>query len=471
MARASTAAPPTAGGYSRPSPAELAALLPDYEGFELIGQGGMGVVYRAQQKRLSRQVAIKVLPRDLASDPTFAERFAREAQLLARLNHPNIVKIHDFGLAEGMSYLVLEHIDGSNLRQLMAMGRLSPEEALRLVPPICAALQYAHDHGVVHRDVKPENVLIDQAGAVHLADFGIARLIGKDAPGFTLTSHQQRVGTPHYMAPEQVQTPAQVDHRADIFGLGVMLYEMLTGSLPLGRFAPPSAGCSVGPKVDGIVLRCLEHDAARRYQAAGSLQKDIEAAWREGFAAGWRSADERQGNAGAPPGDGGGGPDNGQWDGRPGAAAPRLCWLGIWGFLWSIASWVAVVLLYVPFKVSTHEAGAPPPGPTTAQQVALGFAVVAALGWIGGPVLGWQAIRRITAAAGRLYGIWPAVLAANASMLLVLDVLAAMLFRAVAPDAPKWVGAVVALLVLYLNFRHLDRQATAARRRSGLARE
>src|SRR5262249_13711306 len=224
------------GHYFRvPTPEELAPPFPHLEIEGLIGQGGRGAVYKARQLRLDRPVALKVLPPEVGRDPAFAERFLREARTLARLGHPHIVSVHDFGEVNGYYFFLMEYVDGVNLRQALRAGRFTPEQALRIVPQVCDALQYAHDNGVVHRDVKPENVLLDAQGRVKIADFGLAKLLRRDESAPSLTATRQVVGTPHYMAPEQMEKPETVDHRADIFSLGVLFYEMLTGELPLGR--------------------------------------------------------------------------------------------------------------------------------------------------------------------------------------------------------------------------------------------
>jgi capsular polysaccharide biosynthesis protein len=239
----------------------------------------MGMVYKARQPKLNRLVALKVLSQDKGADPRFAERFLREAQALARLDHPNIVAVHEFGEVNGLYFLVMEYVDGLTLRQFLRDGRLPPEEAIAIVPRICEALQYAHGKGVVHRDIKPENVLIDREGRVKIADFGIAKLVGTDAPRRNLTAERQVIGTPHYMAPEQVENPQLVDHRADIFSLGVVFYELLTGELPLGRFPPPSTripNVRVDVRLDEVVLRALEKEPERRYQRAGDVKTAVE---------------------------------------------------------------------------------------------------------------------------------------------------------------------------------------------------
>ncbi|MCU0962176.1 MAG: serine/threonine protein kinase, partial [Pirellulaceae bacterium] len=264
------------GAFPAPSPAELAEHFPHLEVLELIGQGGMGAVYRARQRSLDRVVALKILHAEVSRDPAFAERFAREAQALARLTHPNIVMVFDFGESHGLYYFLMEYVDGFNLRATLQSGRLSPHEALAIVPQVCEALQYAHDQGIVHRDIKPENVLLDRRGRVKIADFGLAKLLGRPGGRLSLTGTGQVMGTPHYMAPEQWEKPMSVDHRADIYSLGVVFYELLTGELPLGRFAPPSEKADVSADLDHVVLRTLEKEPDRRYQHAREVKTAVE---------------------------------------------------------------------------------------------------------------------------------------------------------------------------------------------------
>ena len=259
-----------------PAPEELAPFFPQYELVELVGRGGMGAVYKAVQKGLQRTVAIKVLPADAAGDPTFAERFTREGRALARLDHPAIVDIYDSGVAGGLYYFVMEYVDGANLRQMVRAGKVEPKQALSIVSQVCDALQYAHDEGIVHRDIKPENILVDRRGRVKIADFGLAKLLGAAPTDVTLTRTQQAMGTPHYMAPEQWEKPAEVDHRADIYALGVVFYELLTGELPLGRFAPPSHKLQVDVKVDEVVLKSLAKEPALRYQSASAVRTEVD---------------------------------------------------------------------------------------------------------------------------------------------------------------------------------------------------
>ena len=177
-AGADTVGEPGQPPFEPPALANLARLFPKLEILGMLGRGGMGAVYRARQPDLDRLVALKILPARTAGGPGFSERFNREARALARLSHPNIVAVHEFGQVEGFHYFIMEFVDGVNLRQLEQAGRLSPREALQIIPQICDALQYAHDEGVVHRDIKPENVLVDRKGRVKIADFGLAKILG-----------------------------------------------------------------------------------------------------------------------------------------------------------------------------------------------------------------------------------------------------------------------------------------------------
>ncbi|HUI06730.1 MAG TPA: protein kinase [Verrucomicrobiae bacterium] len=259
-----------------PPVGQLAKLFPQLEIIELLGQGGMGAVYKARQPALDRLVALKILPPKSAEDPGFAERFNREARALARLNHPNIVAVYDFGQAGDMPYFLMEYVDGLALRQVVQSGKLFPWEALRIVVQICEALQFAHDEGVVHRDIKPENILIGKKGRVKIADFGIAKILDQAPEDISLTGAKDVVGSAHYMAPEQLERPQTVDHRADIFSLGVVFYELLTGELPIGKFQPPSQKVQVDVRLDEVVLRTLEKEPERRYQQASQVKTDVE---------------------------------------------------------------------------------------------------------------------------------------------------------------------------------------------------
>lgn len=258
--------------------AELGETLPEFEIEGFLGRGGMGLVYRARQASLGRRVALKVLLPELCDDGDLESRFSREAKTLARISHPNIVGIHDYGRAGSLYWLAMEYVEGTTLRDLIDQGRLAPAEVLRLVPQVCDALQAAHDAGIVHRDIKPANILVDDQGTAKIADFGIAKLIHRgDGDALShLTATHDRVGTLRYMAPEQANGAAQVDHRADIFSLGVVLYELLTGRTPTGAFEAPSKLVGVDDRLDGIVHKALQHNPALRYQQASIVRSELE---------------------------------------------------------------------------------------------------------------------------------------------------------------------------------------------------
>ncbi len=262
--------------FAAPAPAELAPRFPNLEILGLLGLGGMGAVYKARQPALDRLVALKILPAEASRDVAFTERFTREARALAKLSHPGIVTVYDFGQSDGLFYFIMEFVDGANLRQHMKEGNLTAEAALKLVPQICDALQFAHDDGVIHRDIKPENILVDKKGRVKIADFGIAKLLGPKTNDYTLTGPWQIMGTLHYMAPEQMDNPLGLDHRADIYSVGVVIYEMLTGQLPRGNFPLPSRKAGVDPRIDQIVLRALETEPGRRYQRIIEVKAAVE---------------------------------------------------------------------------------------------------------------------------------------------------------------------------------------------------
>ncbi len=277
--------------FSPPRPEDLARLFPQLDIIELIGRGGMGAVYKARQKELDRLAALKILPPGIGQDDGFADRFAREAKALAKLNHQGIVTIYDFGRADGLYFFLMEYVDGVNLKQLLERGRISPREALAIVPQICDALQFAHDQGIVHRDIKPENILLDRRGRVKVADFGLAKIVTSDGPsisqtgaaspeatalGSVLTEGGKILGTPAYMAPEQVKHPDAVDHRADIYALGMVFYQMLTGKLPAHPIEPPSRKIRMDVRLDEVVLRALESDPERRYQRASVFKTQVE---------------------------------------------------------------------------------------------------------------------------------------------------------------------------------------------------
>lgn len=262
--------------FRAPSVDQLMGRFPNLEIQHLIGYGGMGAVYQARQTQLDRPVALKILAPTLSNDEAFAQRFMREAKTLAKLSHPNIVMVFEFGKASDFHYLLMEYVDGINLRDAILEGTLSTKDALEIVPQICDALQYAHEEGVVHRDIKPENILVDKKGRVKIADFGLAKLLQPNDNDLRLTGTQQVVGTLNYMAPEQIEGRSQVDHRADIYSLGVVFYELLTGELPIGRFANPSEKIGSPTSLDDVVLRTLEKEPDRRFQQASEVKSAVQ---------------------------------------------------------------------------------------------------------------------------------------------------------------------------------------------------
>jgi serine/threonine protein kinase len=252
-----------------------------YQLVDLLGQGGMAVVYRGFQPSLNRYVAIKVLRGELARDPEFVTRFQREALAAAKLSHPNIVHVYDAGLADGIYYIAMDYVDGGSLRDLLDQGPLPTERAIGIAIQMANALDYAHQQSLIHRDVKPNNVLMTRDGRPLLTDFGIAKLL--DSAGLTRTG--TAIGTPEYMAPEQVQ--AQVtDARTDIYALGIVLYEMLTGQVPfrgqtpmvtlykqVNEAAPPLRQLNIGvPEwLETVVGKAMAKRPGDRYQRASDL--------------------------------------------------------------------------------------------------------------------------------------------------------------------------------------------------------
>ena len=265
--------------WQPPEVEELQALLAGYEIIELIGRGGMGAVYKARQPSLDRVVAIKVLP--VLQDELgvgFVERFRSEARLMARMNHPGIVHVYDFGELEGgMCFFVMEFVDGTDVARMMkSSGRLPPVLAARITEEVCAALHHAHEAGVVHRDIKPANVLISASGQVKVVDFGLAKQRDPAAGGVTGTG--LTLGTPDFAAPESLISGALVDHRADLYSTGVMLYNMLTGEIPRGVFKPASREAGAHTSFDDIIRRAMSADREHRYATAAAMQNAVQRA-------------------------------------------------------------------------------------------------------------------------------------------------------------------------------------------------
>lgn len=242
------------------------------------GVGGMGTVYRGTQLSLGRPVAIKVLRVSDGYDFAFEDRFRREARAMATLNHPNIVGIYDYGhLGTEFLFFVMEFVDGTDLGAIMAQGRMTPALALQLLPQICAGLEYAHSKGIVHRDIKPANIMLTRQGEVKITDFGLAKDVMHSQSKATET--HMVMGTPEYAAPEQFNAHREVDHRADIYALGVMMYQMLTGALPRGSWQPPSElrPGAVDPRLDAVVIRAMTPERQHRFQSVRDMRLAIEA--------------------------------------------------------------------------------------------------------------------------------------------------------------------------------------------------
>jgi tRNA A-37 threonylcarbamoyl transferase component Bud32 len=265
---------------TQPRPLPDAQAVPGYRLETLIGKGGMGEVYGAVQLSLGRKVAIKLLPAEFAREESFVARFEKEAAALASLNHPNVVSIVDKGKSGETYYLVMEFVGGPSLREVMRDKSLHWSDALRIVLDIARAIDYAHGRGVIHRDLKPENILFDtQAGSIpKVTDFGLAGFVkGEGEKRFALTDTHVSMGTLAYMAPEQQVDAKAVDGRADMFSLGVMLYEVLVGDVPRGHFDPPSVlKPGIDKRIDGIVERCLKAAPADRYASVAQLIADLE---------------------------------------------------------------------------------------------------------------------------------------------------------------------------------------------------
>jgi serine/threonine protein kinase len=446
--------------FNPPSVAELAPLFPQLEILELIGKGGMGAVYKARQKQLDRVVALKILPPGIGDDPAFAERFAREAKALAKLNHPGIVTLYEFGSSrreeaqtqkseagdqtaeEGQSlitsaateklyFFLMEFVDGVNLRQLLLNGRVSPHEALAIVPQICDALQFAHDQGIVHRDIKPENILLDRRGRVKVADFGLAKIVGnvaqtssaagsggapaassedtergrsanpqagKPAPQADLTDAGRVMGTPQYMSPEQIHAPGEVDHRADIYALGVVFYQMLTGELPGKKIEPPSKKVSIDVRLDDVVLRALEKKPELRYQQVSDVKTMVE-------------------TIAATPNSGRGRGDESQT--KKSETSSHFSRTAIVGTCLCLP-FVLLALALTATAFFSRETQ-----PNVMAQLVWGIAPFLLLlglpGALGATILGWLAVSQIRRSAGKLHGLWLAVFDGLLFPLLVVD--------------------------------------------------
>ncbi|MBM2850281.1 MAG: Protein kinase protein, partial [Anaerolineales bacterium] len=262
-----------------------------YRVVEQVGVGGMATVYKAYQPSMDRYVAIKILPHYLSQDPEFVKRFQREARAIAKLEHAHILPVHDYGEYEGIAYIVMRYVEAGTLKDRMAQGQLPLDEIGRLIEQIGGALDYAHRLGVIHRDIKPGNVLLDTQGDTYLSDFGLARMMEATQQ---LTASGVGLGTPAYMSPEQGQG-VKVDHRSDIYSLGVILYEMVTGHVPFEAETPMAVVIKhitdplplprtvkpdVPEPIERVILRALAKDPAHRYQTAGEFVQALAVAVR-----------------------------------------------------------------------------------------------------------------------------------------------------------------------------------------------
>jgi serine/threonine protein kinase len=446
--------------FQPPTVAELAPLFPQLEIIELIGKGGMGAVYKARQKQLDRVVALKILPPGIGNDPAFAERFAREAKALAKLNHPGIVTLYEFGVSgTGVSpvscepitpmathtgqipgqkhtgktlvplyFFLMEFVDGVNLRQLLHASRIAPREALAIVPQICDALQFAHDQGIVHRDIKPENILLDRRGRVKVADFGLAKIMGNDGradlpgslegeaaqqhrPTDALTDAGKIMGTPQYMSPEQITAPGDVDHRADIYALGVVFYQMLTGELPGKKIEAPSKKVQIDVRLDEVVLRALEKKPELRYQQASAMKTQVETIAETpdlGRRRGDESSSEKEG------------PSERLLTSSPTNQAPRFSRTAIVGACLALLFILPAIAMIALAFLEKHQANNVLFNLVV--NVAPFFLLLLGLpGIIGATILGWVAVSQIRRSTGKLHGLWLAVFDGLLFPLLMLD--------------------------------------------------
>ncbi|MDI1314563.1 bifunctional serine/threonine-protein kinase/formylglycine-generating enzyme family protein [Prosthecobacter sp.] len=279
MSTSSASSSKPSKGWQPPTLEEMQAMLPQYQFVSLLGRGGMGAVYKAVQVSLDRPVALKVLPLALVDDDDdaqFAARFKNEARTMAKMNHPSIVSVFDFGETQtGLLYIVMEFIDGTDVsRMIVSQGKLPEDYALSITAHVCDALNYAHRNGIIHRDIKPANILINQEGTVKVADFGLAK--ASDASQSGLTKTNMAMGTPDFVAPEALIPGIPLDGRADLYAIGVMLYQMLTGAVPRGLWTLPAAKHGTDPRFDAIISKAMQTDREARYQTAAEIRQELD---------------------------------------------------------------------------------------------------------------------------------------------------------------------------------------------------
>lgn len=264
-----TAAP---AQFVPPDPHDLDPLFAEYEFHSLIAAGGMGAVYAAKQTSLARPVAIKILPRELGENPSYRIQFEAEAKAMARMSHPNLVAVYDFGNTDGLLYIVMELIRGNSLFQVANGKANDPGECIRIAIAVCHGLQHAHENGILHRDIKPSNILLTEDGTPKIADFGLAQPVDPEH-----TDHDGDVfGTPHYTAPEVIQTPNKIDERSDLFSVGVILHELLTGMVPDADKRPASEIVRCDRRLDPIIRKATHPQPDHRYTSAAEMAAALE---------------------------------------------------------------------------------------------------------------------------------------------------------------------------------------------------
>ncbi|MFK7910379.1 MAG: protein kinase [Akkermansiaceae bacterium] len=255
--------------FTPPELEEIGQLLPAYEMHHFIAKGGMGAVYMARQRSLERDVAIKILPRHFGEDADFRASFEAEAKSMAKLNHPNLISIYDFGQVDGMLYIIMEMVQGKSLYHSAYGKTIDPAEAARIVIEICHGLANAHKHGILHRDIKPANILLAPDASPKIGDFGLARPVGETDSGLSY-------GTPGYSAPEVVHNPAAVDQSTDLYSVGVILYELLTSHLPASSYSPAASEVDCDPGYDRVIRKATHPTPALRYRDANSMARDLQ---------------------------------------------------------------------------------------------------------------------------------------------------------------------------------------------------
>ncbi|BDS06190.1 hypothetical protein NT6N_12300 [Oceaniferula spumae] len=256
---------------SSPTAEDIQSYLPAYDRLELLAVGGMGAVYKARQISLDRPVAIKVLTHACSTALQFRQIFKCEAQVMAKLNHPNLVSIYDYGEANGLLYIVMQFVEGRSLHDAAHGKSVAPQESAALVSKISKALSHAHNAGILHRDIKPANILVDSKINPVVVDFGLAHHSHEST-----MKGQTVFGTAGYTAPEVLEPPYSADQRADIFSLGVLLHELLTGQMPQSPYVAPSGLAAVDPRYDAVVMRAIHPNPAKRYNNCEAFAADLD---------------------------------------------------------------------------------------------------------------------------------------------------------------------------------------------------